>query len=224
MIAITVSTNYDDILNMILPQNAPFFNKWYIITHIEDKATKEVIKKYNFNNVECLYYNFYANNKVFNKGGAIKNCQLYLSSLNYEGDILLLDSDIYLPDNFNEIINKKVIKENTLYGPEKRLDYHSLESFHNDKVDDNVYKPEEFLGFFQLYKNNKKLLYKDSENCSQCDLDFIDLFKDKIIIDNLIVKHLGKARINWDGRKLDIEKKKEIELKRSKARIIKMKF
>ena len=37
MIAITVSTKYADILNIIIPQNIKFFEKWYIITDETDE-------------------------------------------------------------------------------------------------------------------------------------------------------------------------------------------
>ena len=80
MIGITVSTNYDDILNIIMPQNYKFFEKWYIITDEKDIKTLEVIKKYNYSNVEVIFYDFYANNKKFNKGGAIRYVQEKRSS------------------------------------------------------------------------------------------------------------------------------------------------
>jgi hypothetical protein len=43
MIAITVSTNYHDLLKIIIPQNYKFFDKWYIITCIDDMDTIAVI-------------------------------------------------------------------------------------------------------------------------------------------------------------------------------------
>ena len=39
IIAITVSTNYEDILKIIIPQNAKFFKKWIIITKVDDIKT-----------------------------------------------------------------------------------------------------------------------------------------------------------------------------------------
>jgi hypothetical protein len=46
MIPITVSTNYDDLLNIIIPQNYKFFEKWYIITDENDKnLTLEIFLK-----------------------------------------------------------------------------------------------------------------------------------------------------------------------------------
>ncbi len=200
LVAISVSTNYDDILKIIISQNYKFLDKWYIITHKEDIKTIEVINKYNFENIEILYYNFYLNNKTFNKGGAIKMCQEKLYNENYEGVVLLLDSDIYLPDNLKEIMDNIEIKENTLYGTDKRFDYYSYDNFIKNKIDFNYPWSKEFQGYFQLYKFNNKYLYKDSKNCSKCDLEFKNLFFNKEIIKGLNVSHLGKSGVNWDGR------------------------
>ena len=47
MIGITVSTKYEDILEIIIPLNYKFFDKWYIITDINDTKTIDVLKKWN---------------------------------------------------------------------------------------------------------------------------------------------------------------------------------
>lgn len=67
MICITVSVNYDNLLDIILPQNAKFFKKWYIVTHKDDQKTIDIIKKHNINCVEILYFDFY-DGAIFNKG------------------------------------------------------------------------------------------------------------------------------------------------------------
>jgi hypothetical protein len=224
MIAISVSTNYDDLLAIILPQNYKFFDKWYIVTRPDDEKTINVVKSANYPNVELVFFNFFAPLNIsrveyrrrtlmkkprlvhitevvtpkFNKGGAIRMCQQKLINEGYTGSVLLLDSDIYLPDNFTEIIG--TIRDNTLYGTEKRSDYYSLNAFQK-KVPDNIYPgSQQFHGYFQLYKQTPAYLYKDSGNCSTCDMEFIDLFKQKQVITNLCVDHLGKPGINWDMR------------------------
>ena len=202
MIAITVSTKYADILNIIIPQNIRFFEKWYIITDENDEKTIKVIKDHNFNNIEILFYNFYNNNKSFDKGGAIRYCQKnIIPLLNYSGNILLLDSDIYLPNNFSEIMNTIEVQEDTLYGTEKRHDFYSYENFKNYKIDLDYPWSRQFQGYFQLYKFNKNLLYNESHNCASCDLEFTRSFKNKQIIHGLCVSHLGKNAIHWDTRK-----------------------
>jgi hypothetical protein len=201
MITITVSTNYDDILNIIIPQNYKFFEKWYIITDKNDLATINVINKYNFSNIFIIYYNFYENNKVFNKGGAIRYCQNeILGNLNYDGNVLLLDSDIWLPDNFSEIIKNNTINNNTIYGTNKRYDYYSYNNFKNNIIDLDYPFCNQIVGYFQLYKYNKNKLYNESRNCSNCDLQFVKLFGIKVQLSNLNVCHLGKHATNWNKR------------------------
>lgn len=201
MIAITVSTNYDDILDVIISQNYLFFEKWYIITDKNDTKTIDVIKKYNFSNILILFYDFFTGNKIFNKGGAIKYCQKeIIGNLNYRGNIVILDSDIWLPDNFNEIIEDIIVEDNQLYGTNKRYDYYSYENFKNNQIDFDYPWSKEFQGYFQLYKYDINKLYDDSDNCSGCDLQFLRFFTKKTILSNLNVSHLGKHGINWNKR------------------------
>lgn len=200
IIAITVSTNYDDILNIVLPQNYIFFWKWIIITSPDDKKTLDVIKKHNFPNVIPAFFNFYGNNKKFNKGGAIRYYQKKIASLNYTGNVLILDSDIYLPNDFLSIMKNIVVKRDTLYGTNSRNDYHSYDHFINGVVDEHYGRSHEIDGYFQLYKYEKTKLYSESENCSKCDLDFHRFFKNKVIIEKMNVKHLGEKCVNWNGR------------------------
>jgi hypothetical protein len=201
MIAITVSTNYDDILDIVIPQNYKFFEKWYIITDKNDSNTINVIKKYNFSNIFIIFYNFYENNKIFNKGGAIRYCQNeIIGNLEYNGNIIILDSDIWLPDNFIEIVKDNIINDNTIYGTNKRYDYYSYENFKNNIIDFDYPWSKEFHGYLQLYKYDKNKLYNESNNCSKCDIQFLNFFSKKVILSNLNVCHLGKNNVNWNKR------------------------
>jgi hypothetical protein len=201
MIGITVSVNYDDLLNIVIPQNYKYFEKWYIITDVNDKNTIDVIRKYNLDNIHILYYNFHEGGKKFNKGGAIRYCQKeIISALNYNGPVILLDSDIYLPDNLTKIIENLKIEDDTLYGTNSRSDYFSYDHFIKNIVDYHYPASKEFHGYFQLYKYDKTKLYNESYNCSSCDLNFIDFFKKKVILTDLNVCHLGRTYINWDSR------------------------
>jgi len=204
IIAITVSSNYDDLLDIILPQNRNFFKKWFIVTDENDTKTIDMVKKYNFENVELLYYNFY-NNATFNKGGAIRYAQQKVDELGFSDFLMLfLDSDIYLPSNFQHIVRKCKINNNTIYGSLKREDYHSYENFINNVNDNNIVENMSMgwvSGYFQLYNYSPTYKYQDSQNCSSCDVQFSNLFSSYIFINDLIVKHLGKAGVNWDVRK-----------------------
>jgi hypothetical protein len=192
MIAITTSTKYHDLLKITLPQNCRFFEKWYIITHPDDHETINVINGYS--NIEMILYDFYANNKIFNKGGAIQMVQKRIPSGTH---VLLLDSDIYLPDNFLELLPQ--LEPDKLYGPEVRHDFYSHDHFKRDKPD-KIYKSD-FYGFFQLYIQTPERLYSESNDASVCD----DVFRDKFHKNNrvrlsIIPKHLGRDKVNWKGR------------------------
>jgi hypothetical protein len=200
MTAITVSTNYDDILDIIMPRNAPFFTKWIIVTREDDLATHEVIHKYNYPNVEIMYFDFTAGGNKFNKGGAIRYAQQQIP-VEYTGLVLILDSDILLPTKFNEILAPVKFKPLALYGVNTRDDFHSMSHLLAGRVDFEFLRHRHFDGFFQLYIHNTCLLYKDSMNCSTCDSNFKKLFgKRKKAIYTLHVKHLGMANTHWNAR------------------------
>jgi hypothetical protein len=178
MIAITVSTNYHDILEHVLPNNAKLFDKWIIVTHQNDHKTINTIRKFNFDNVQILFFDFYSNGKIFNKGGAIRFAQQTIPC-DYNGPLLLLDSDILLPNDFKQIVLNANIGYRALYGVTCRYDFYSYDNLILNKID---YRYTGFHGFFQLYRFKPNILYKDSYNCAQCDLDFNSLFHSKIRI------------------------------------------
>lgn len=190
MICITVSVHYDNILDIILPQNYKFFDKWYIVTDINDYKTIQVINKYAYSNVEIVYFDF-KKNSTFNKGGGINYA---LDKINKGETVLLLDSDIFIDDFFMKYLNYD-FKNDTLYSF-KRYDYYSYHNFKND-VHDNVYCID-FMGFFQLFKKNN-YTYNNSQDCRDCDHHFAALFENKILLEG-IVKHLGRDNLNHFGR------------------------
>lgn len=199
LICITVSTKYDDILSLIIHQNQQFFTKWYIITHPDDADTIGVVTKAGYSNIQLVYYDMYKG-ATFNKGGAIRSVQETLQETHKGKPVLILDSDIYLPDNFHEVVSAITIQPDTLYGVSQRYDYSSYRDF-KDNTNAYNYPPSKgFFGFFQLYKHSLLKLYKPSENCSVCDATFTMYFKRKVNLP-LTVKHLGTMMANWDGRK-----------------------
>lgn len=207
IVAITISTKYDDILNINIHQNYKYFEKWYIITSITDEKTINVIKKANYPNIEILYYNFYEKNAIFNKGGALKYAQSLVYEKHNNVNILLLDSDIYLPNNFETYMSKIKLLPYCVYGPHYRYDFSSYDDFLENKNSKLYHKNAKCYGYFQMYYYNKeipminKFLYKDSMNCSICDILFLNYFKNRIIIQNMEVYHLGEPKINWNTRK-----------------------
>lgn len=204
IICITVSTKYDDILKICLPQNIKFLKKWYIITAPDDQQTIQLVRAANNPIIELLFFDFYGGGARFNKGGAIRMAQLHVNDVHPNSNILLLDSDIFLPDNFATIMNDIAIENDTLYGVASRTDYFTLRNFRQNKPSKIYNLSKEFVGFFQLYRNtDSKYLYEDSHNCAVCDNKFIELFPIAkcINIDELHVKHLGRPEVNWDSRR-----------------------
>ena len=199
LIAITVSTNYDDILGVVIHQNQRFFQKWYIITHPTDNATIDLVKKAAYPNIELTYFDFY-NGAVFNKGGAIRMVQEKIRDYHNGKPVLILDSDIFLPDNFYQVVLAIDIKVDTLYGVNERYDYLTYSDFIEDINACNYPAAKNFYGFFQLYKQGAFKLYKNSENCAVCDGIFAMLFPKKVNLP-LTIKHLGCMIDNWNGRK-----------------------
>ena len=200
IIAITVSVNYDDILKHILHQNSKLLTLWYIITSPEDKNTINLINDSGLSNVKILLYNDFKKNASFNKGGAICFGQEYVYTNHGEANnILILDSDIYLPDNMLEILADG-IKDDTIYSVFERFDYKLLDDFIHIKNPIKAYNEKDILGFFQLYRGSSKYKYKSSHNCSMCDETFRNLFNGKQELLNITVRHLGSARVAWNGR------------------------
>lgn len=194
IIAITVSFNYIDYLTHTVHVNKKYFKNWIIITDKNDNKTIEFCEN---NNLKILYYDFYNNNSNFDKGGALKYGQEYAYK-NYKDDwFLILDSDICLPNNFYTIISKFNFDIDSLYCAKRNI-FENYKSFKENKIL-NKKDLYDFLGFFQMYKSNNKF-YKNSINCSDVDLEFSKLFKNKIYIPNLIVDHLGLDGKNWNGR------------------------
>jgi hypothetical protein len=202
IIAITISVNYDDILIHMLKQNSQFLKTWYIVTSSTDKDTINLITNSNIPNIKMLFYDDFWKDAIFNKGGAVRFAQEYIYN-NYEScNILILDSDIYLPDNFSAVTSSVILEDDTLYGTRERIDYHTLHNFVNNTTPRHNSCGDAFIGFFQLYKSSIKYKYDNSYDCGGCDNYFRDLFNKKVILD-ISVKHLGKCCENWSGRDKD---------------------
>ena len=195
-VAITTSTKYADLLRLTIPYNYSFFEKWYIITHPEDLETIKVIRDYNHPNIEIVFFDFYENGACFNKGGAIKMLQEKIPCGTL---VLLLDSDIILPENLLEMMPE--IESDKLYGPKFRHEFYSIINLGHNKP--NKIYTNDGCGFFQLYTQTPSRLYSESMDASICDYKFRDMFpKDKrVILADIIPKHLGREKINWRGRK-----------------------
>lgn len=137
----------------------------------------------------------------FDKGGAIRQVQKYhLPHEDYlENDlVLLIDSDIVLPDNILENIQNNEYNDYTIYGA-KRQDY----MFHRDFLDKNDgirYETYEGAGYFQMYKRSSNKVCKRTFDCGWVDLEFKKQFEKSEIFENFYASHLGLPDMNWEGK------------------------
>ncbi len=141
---------------------------------------------------------------IFDKGGAIRQIQkktLFTNEIQENDLVLLLDSDIVLPKNFEDIIANTKIKKNTIYGS-YRKDYLFYDDFLKNK---NSYDYSVFdgAGFFQMYLATESKYCKRTVDCGYVDVEFKQQFKNYEYIENLTSCHLGASDMNWQGKKTD---------------------
>ena len=199
IIGITVSTNYSDVLPYVIKANKRFLKHWIFITDKNDTKTINILNKYK--NITILYFDFQENNRVFNKGGAIRIGQDFAYKHFPNDWYLILDSDICLEKNFKKYINcyTPVLDPKIIYGCRNRKDFYSLKDY---KYKINFTKGgtnNSLPGFFQFYK--RKIFYKSSYDASTCDIEFLIRFKNRIYLNEVICYHLGQGSIHWQGRK-----------------------
>jgi hypothetical protein len=212
LIGLCVSYNYFDTLKYMLPINYMHFEKLYILTHEDDTDTIEFCG--NFDNVEVLLYNFVNNGKRFDKYGAINYAQHIIYKTFPYHWYLNIDSDIILPNNFIDILNKQNLNSDCIYGVirnnldkssellNKKQITNSNENlnweFNNIIYFQNV--PPSILGSFQLYKKHvyhRLNLYNAAEGDYYFGYDNFNLF---CTIENILCFHLGKNGVNWSGK------------------------
>jgi hypothetical protein len=202
MIAITVSTNYSDLLPFILNANSEFFKKWIFVTSPNDQATIDILSKNP--NVIILFWDFQNSGYKFDKGGAVKLAQEYTYEHFPDEWYLLLDSDICLPFYFAFLINNLnelgSVDQEAVYGCAVRREY-SKSSDYKKSVNYKETREPWVIGFFQLYR--KKVFYSPSNDASQCDLDFLKHFSKHFFINDFVCNHLGSPYTNWQGREIN---------------------
>jgi len=201
IVAVTTCVNFQDILKHAVHHNSKFFREWLIVTSPEDLTTINYIAELNKDNIKILIYKDFYKNSKFNFGGSRRFAQEYINTTFDSCNVLFLDADIRLPDDFLLKL-PSVVEDNTLYGVRSRIDYYTIDDYMNNK-NPHIYKfADNFHGFFQLYKQSKtSYKYNNSYDCSACDLAFKKQFSKLINLD-ISVKHLGQEGVHWGGRKL----------------------
>jgi len=196
IVAITVSTGYDDLLEYLLPQNLPLFDKWIIVTDKKDLTTQNLVNLYP--EVKLILVNFKSWWRVFNKGKGIRKAQLWAYKNFPSSWYLLLDSDILISTDFSRTVRMETeLKNKNLYGSFNRLDFKKMSDLKSG-VNFLPYEHNgDVHGYFQLYK--MKRLYRNSRDASWCDLQFSNRFREKILLHGFTCDHLG-VKGNWKGR------------------------
>lgn len=200
-VAITVSTNFSDILPYSLANNIDFFKHWYIITDERDSETIRVIEQFNDSRITLLFHKFRGNiiinqygspmRSAFDKGGAIKLAQTQAYVEFPDSWYLILDTDILVRSWRDFCIQN--LSHSCIYGPAVRNDYRSLSDYKKGIIqyDRPLYKEEcAIIGCFQLY--HEKRYYESSEKSDLCDNNFTNLWlKENQKIIHITVDHLG---------------------------------
>ena len=196
-VAITVSTNYSDILPYTLAQNAGFFDHWYIVTAPDDSLTHQVLAEFNSPNITRIDYNFRSTltdhlgnttYRHFDKGGAIRLAQesAYREWPNHW--YLVLDTDILIRSH-RDLMTTHLCKE-WIWGPQCRLDYPTLSAYKQQEAQPYFHNTPRVIGFFQLYKQHRYYLHSMDTNL--CDDEFTNLWpREQQHYLPITVDHLG---------------------------------
>lgn len=198
MIAITVSTNYQDVLPIVYQYNKDYFKHWVFVTDKNDAETINFLL--NKPNVTILCWDFQNHRNIFDKGGAIRYAQTYVYQ-KYPNDwYLLIDSDICLPMQFSHFVAVflPTYDVNLIYGLDERLDFESLADLQNYKNYKKYEHKGQVYGYFQLYK--EKFFYNTSRDASHCDGEFALRFPSRKLILDLPCAHLGN-KSHWEGKR-----------------------
>lgn len=208
IIGMCVCVNYDDYLRSSLPLNISHFDKFVIATSENDYKTIQFVREFrrtlpkDKRKLLKLFKTnlFYQHNDVFNKGAVLRYMQENYLKIGDWGCII--DADIVLPENFRKACETQCVNKEYLYGA-KRINFDKYEDFEKNV---NGYKIKEKvgLGFLQIYNNSENAFKypKIYPTAGQCDIVFKKNWdKSQIKKLNFNVKHLGKQRVNWKGRK-----------------------
>jgi hypothetical protein len=195
LVAITVSTNYADLLKICLDENQGWFDHWIFITQESDKESRELLR--NIPNSTVLFWNPKRGGASFDKGAAVRLGQKHAYRNFPNSWYVVIDSDIVLEGNSRSFQQQLLeLSPGALHGIE-RQDYASLSDL-RAKVNTMKYQGwGPVLGYFQLYATPH--LYRSSKDASRCDLQFNRLFRENYILRGTSCAHLGQ-KSHWKGR------------------------
>lgn len=212
VIGITVSTNYDDILAEVLKHNLSQLDHWFIVTTVEDLATRQLLQGQV--NVTTLYWNPNHKGRPFDKGSGIRLAQQAAYRKFPHSWYLFLDSDIALPTDFRRSLGQlSELDLRAIHGAH-RINFHTLANFrtgfggHREDLFRTMpiyfqrgHREDSFRaipGYFQLYC--LPFLYRKSLTAGWVDVWFSKKFFRRLVLDSVEVRHLGATHENWRGR------------------------
>ena len=154
---------------------------------------------------------------IFDKGGAIRFVQSkLLNNLSNFDFVISIDSDILIPEDFQNHLHNCTLKNDTLYGC-WRIDYDNYNDFTEAKNAKRYYRNNMLDGYFQGYLYDSKYLFKRSITAAYPDTEFKKQFcREDRHPDEITARinsgievfprhfqaiHLGEGRKNWRGRK-----------------------
>lgn len=226
IVPIITCVNMSDFLSTSLKYNRSFFEEYYILTSTDDVETKKVCQKYDAKFIEYPY--FFCENSKFNKSGGLFFAQKFVHRYYEDNWVLLMDADIVLKRDFVEVIQNLGLKQPIFrsketkfiklpsghiiekkpphFDPEPsvmysiyRYDISSNKELFKEPSENKYPEILNHAGYFQLYFDKSKYYASFSVDASQCDMDFKEMFPNRIMIDSYIF-HLGRKELHWEGR------------------------
>ena len=228
--AITVCVNYSDFFIFSI-ENRKLFDKWIVITDMEDWKTRELCKKYNLTCVSTdVFYKF----GVFNKFAAINEG---LKLIDDDAWVLFIDGDIVLHPQTRRVLESLSLDKTCIYGMDRinakglpiwevylkgrgmLINYWLLYTsnlemgarlvhLYGYENGDGEFKGYGPVGYFQLvHRSSFKNYPQNSLGADHCDLLFSRQYprNKRILIPELFCIHLESEDAikghNWMGRK-----------------------
>jgi len=207
---ITVCVQYDDLLALTLPRNAPHFEEVVIVTSPTDRATAELVNRAvgirtRIGGHPRLFQTdaFYRNGAEFNKGAAIEEA---FDVAGRTGWFCHLDADVVLPRNFRDQV--ATIEPGHYYGASRRCVKDPTEWDGRDDWSSYPLPAEKDLGgFLQVFHADDPAIAArpwypvNWRHAGNSDTWFaMKWAADRKYRLDVEVLHLGPSYTNWFGR------------------------
>lgn len=205
MRAILVSVDFDDLLAVTLPHNAPRFDHTLVVTASHDKATRYLV--HHTPKASAFVTDaFYRNGATFNKGLAMEEALERIRQEGRPGWLAILDADVILPAF--RAADFDAARIGYLYGPRRHI-LGDPAAFRDglDWSEFPLAAEREFPGYCQIFHTADPHLDVrpwygiDWRHAGGCDSDFQAHWPaDRKIRLPWPVLHLGPPVRNWQGR------------------------